>query len=520
MKFLCGGLVFTALAACQAPVIQADYLIENGQVFAGDNTPAEAFIVAIKDDKIIYVGAPRKVETAAVIDAQGHYVLPGFIDPHTHSIADLLSADSTRRQNQNYQFQGVTTVFNGNDGFGDPDIEAQAAAALDGGIGTNTAFFVGHGALRKSVMGGDGRAPTDAELTEMQSRVAQGMTDGALGLSSGLFYAPGSFSDTEEVIELAKVAAAFGGVYDSHIRDESTYNVGLLASIDEVIEIGTKANIPVNIAHIKALGVDVWGESAAIIQKVEAAQQEGINVTADQYPWRASGTRISNALIPRWVKAGTVEDYLARLSDPEQIDVIRAETAENLRKRGGAEAVLVTRGKPEWQNKTLGAIASERGENPVETALYIARNGDASIASFNMDAGDILNFMSQDWVMTSSDGSTGHPRKYASYPKKYRDYVIAQNVMPVETFFYRSSGMVADTFGLCERGYLKPGYKADIAIISPDDFAPAADFQNPALLSKGVTHLFVNGKPVIENSKANADLPGDVVRRCRGAVGE
>ena len=508
--FLCGALM---LAACK-PVLTADYLIENGDVFIGDNTPTQDFVVAIKDDEVVYVGKTTSIKADKIIDAQGLYVLPGFIDPHTHSLDELTSNNSETRLNKNYLFQGVTTVVNGNDGFGEPDIARIAAELQDAGIGTNTALFIGHGALRQSVMGGDKRAPKVAELEVMKLKIGEGMEAGALGLSTGLFYAPGNFSETEEVIELAKVAAESGGIYDSHIRDEASYNIGLEAAVGEVIEIAREANIPANIAHIKALGVDVWGKSEALINMVEAAQAEGLKITADQYPWRASGTRISNALLPRWVKAGTQSDYFARLSDPKLVDRITKETAENLRKRGGPEAVLITQKNPDWQGQTLARLAKKYELSPIEMALKIAREGDARIASFNMNADDIDSFMVQEWVMTSSDGSTGHPRKFASYPKKYRDYVINKNLMPVETFFYRSSGLVADTFGLCERGYLKLGYKADIAIIDPDEFTPKADFQNPEKLAEGVVHLFVNGKVAISKGKVGTELSGDVLKRC------
>jgi len=501
------------LTACQ-PTLQADYLITNGQVFVGDNTPSKDYVVAVKDDEIIYVGKNKTINSDHTIDAKGHYVLPGFIDPHTHSMDELTSDDPDIRQNKNYLFQGVTTVFNGNDGFGDPDILGTSETLSKTGIGTNTALFIGHGALRKSIMGGAKRAPTPAEMGKMKTSIDAGMQAGALGLSTGLFYAPGSFSETEEVIELAKVVSEHGGVYDSHIRDEASYNIGLEAAVEEVIAISRGANIPANIAHIKALGVDVWGKSETLIETIERARSEGLKITADQYPWRASGTRISNALLPRWVKAGTHEDYMQRLNDPKLRERIVLETKENLRKRGGPDAVLITQDNPDWQGQTLQQLSAKYSLSPVDMAIKIAGEGDARIASFNMNPDDIERFMVQDWVMTSSDGSTGHPRKYASYPQKYRNYIVDRNLMPVETFFYRSSGLVADTFGICERGYLKAGYKADIAIINPDGFSPKANFENPAVLADGVRHLFVNGQLTISNGQAQGVLSGQVLKQC------
>ncbi len=511
--FACLVIIF-CLTACQK-TLEADYLIKGGTVFRGDNTPGENLVVAIKADEIIYIGASSEnIEAGHVIDATGLYVLPGFIDPHTHSMGELFNEDPDLRRNVNYLTQGVTTVVNGNDGFGDPDIRALVEKVRADGIGTNTAFFLGHGALREQVMGREQRAPSEKELEEMRLQVSAAMEAGALGLSTGLFYAPGSFSDTEEIISLAKVAAEHGGVYDSHIRDEATYSIGLEAAIAEVIEIAEKADVHVNIAHIKALGVDVWGKSVPLVATIEAAQARGLSISADQYPWQASGTRISNALLPRWVKAGGQEQYMARLNDSDLLVKIKSETKENLRKRGGGDAVLITQNKNNWQNKTLTQIAEEQNLSPVEMAIEIARQGDARIASFNMNSDDIENFMAQPWVMTSSDGSTGHPRKFASYPEKYQSYVIGKSIMPVETFFYRSSGLVADNFNLCGRGYLKDDYAADILILDPQKFAPRADFQSPTELSDGVVHLFVNGKPAILEGAVQDTLSGQFVPRC------
>lgn len=511
------------LASC-ASVIQADTLIVNGTVFTGENKDGMITSVAIKDDRIIRVGSQSRVKATRIIDATGLYVMPGFIDPHTHSLSDLTSEDPVHRRNDNYLFQGVTTVVNGNDGFGQPDIGVQFAKLDTLTIGTNTALFIGHGALRQSVVGGADRAPTDAEMKTMIETVTRGMEDGALGLSTGLFYAPGSFSKTDEVIALARAASDGGGIYDSHIRDESNYSIGLLAAIEEVIQIAEGADIPANIAHIKALGTDVWGQSEAIIERIEAARNNGLSITADQYPWRASGTRISNALLPRWVKTGTDQDYKARLDNTALAEQIALDTAENLRRRGGADSILITAGLSEnfpsdWVGKTLADISDTEVIDPVSVALQIAKIGDARIASFNMNPDDMKAFMSQSWVMTSSDGSTGHPRKYASYPKKFRDYVVNEKWISTTTFVHSSTGLVADTFGLCDRGYLKTNYAADIILIDPEFFAPKADFQNPERLSEGVRFAFLNGVLAIDEGLTTGALAGRAIRRCDGNKG-
>lgn len=516
MKINLPCLLFTSLflTACQ-PQIQADYLIENGTLYVGDNTKGQNIDIAIKGEGIVFIGSrSKRVNAAITLDASGLIIAPGFIDPHTHSLADLQSDDVSRRENANYRLQGVTTVFNGNDGFGSANIAEISSRMTQKGIGTNTAFFIGHGAIRRDVMNNDKRPPTKAELGKMKTLIDTAMDAGALGLSTGLFYAPGIFSNTDEVVELAKVAAAKGGVYDSHIRDESTYNIGVEAAIEEVLEIGRRADIPVHIAHIKALGVDVWGKSVPIIASIEKTREDGLRVTADQYPWPASGTRISNALIPRHLKAGGHDKYMARLNDPQLQEQLQIDVAENLRRRGGAGAVLITDKRSQWRGKTLKEIAQINNMTPVDMAIKIARDGDAKIASFNMNEEDIKNFMRRDWVMTSSDGSQGHPRKYASYPRKYETYVRAQSIMPIETFLYKSSGLAADTFNICDRGYLKTGYKADIMIFHPGEFKAKADFQNPEVLSEGVEYLFVNGQLAVTKGKSVNVLAGRPLKRC------
>lgn len=510
--FLLAGF---ALGAC-SPVLEADIILTNGTVYIGDKSEAFVGDVAIREDIIVFAGEDSQhIKAGNRIDVTGQIIAPGFIDPHTHSLGELQSDEAPKRQNDNYRFQGVTTVFNGNDGFGKPDVAGIRQAMLENGVGTNTALFIGHGATREQVMGNENRAPTADELGAMKSLVADAMEAGALGLSTGLFYAPGSFSKTDEVIALSKVAAEYGGIYDSHIRDEATYNIGLEAAIDEVLEIGEQANIPVHIAHIKALGVDVWGKSKPIIETINTARASGQKITADQYPWPASGTRISNALLPRWVKSGSHDAYMARLADPELRSQILAETRENLRRRGGAEAVLITQNKRGWQGLTLDKIAKNEALTPAEMAIKIASQGDARIASFNMNAEDIANFMRQPWVMTSSDGSTGHPRKYASFPRKYETYVKGESLMDIGTFIYRSSGLTAQTFGLCDRGFLRQGYKADIVVFDPDSFRQVADFHIPEELSEGVTYLFVNGQAAIDKGESQPIFPGRVLKRCK-----
>jgi len=505
--------VFCGLAACgQAPTEQYDYVITGGMVHDGSGAPGRALDIAVLDGKIAYVGVAGARELSAVrrIDATGLVVAPGFIDPHTHSLDDLKSTE--RRQNANYLAQGVTTVFAGNDGAGEPDIAATFAALEQAGIGTNVALYVGHGAVRRQVMGAVDRAPKDAELAAMKDLVRQAMEQGALGLSAGLYYPPGNFAVTDEVASLAAVTAPYCGVYDSHIRDESTYTIGLVAAVEEAIEIGRKAGVPAHIAHIKALGVDVHGKSAEVIAAVEAARAEGLEVTADQYPWLASGTGIAASLVPRWAMDGGREAMLARLDDAADSVRIKAEMAENMRRRGGAASLLVVGGKEEWRGNTLDELAADWAMNPIDAAVRILREGDAGVASFNMAEIDVKAFMRQPWVMTGSDGSNGHPRKFGTFPQKYRRYVVEDPILTMEDFIHKSSGLVADTFGLEARGYLRTGYVADIVLLDPETYRSNATYEAPEQLATGVAYLFVDGKAVIDGGELMPVLAGQTLR--------
>jgi len=502
------------LAACSPPPAESperySVLIVNGTVYDGSNAAPVTANIGIAGERIVTLDAAADAAADRVIDATGLVVAPGFIDPHTHAGDDLL--DPAHNANLNYLMQGVTTVFIGNDGRGLPDLEENLALMRSQGIGSNVAFFTGHGTARTVAMGLEDRAPTDDELATMKEFVAAEMRAGALGLSTGLYYRPGSYADTGEVIELAKVAAQYGGVYDSHIRDESSYNIGLLGAIREVIEIGEAAKIPVHIAHIKALGRDVWGQSGDIIGIVSAARERGIEVTADQYPWRASGTSIGGALVPRWVMADSNDAMLERLGNPDLEDRIRSEMEANLWRRGGAESLLIT-GESEWRGLTLEDIAERTGLDPIEAAIEVVKSGDPSVASFNMQPDDMDAMAIQPWVMTGSDGSEGHPRKFATYPKAYRDLVVDKPLMSLQQFVHRSSGLVADSFGLCDRGYLKPGRIADIVILDLDSYVPVADFEHPTELSTGVVDLLVNGRQVIAGGSFNGELRGAIVNR-------
>jgi N-acyl-D-aspartate/D-glutamate deacylase len=496
------ALLTVGAAPPPAPV---DVLIRGGTVYTGADAP---FVgdVAIAGDRIRAVGRRLPLPAKRVVDARGMIVAPGFIDPHTHAGDDLASDDARTRLIPAFLMQGVTTAFIGNDGGGDPDVARILGSAATRPVGINYATYVGFGAVRQKVLGAANRPPDESELKRMRSLVAEAICRGAMGLSSGLFYAPQSFAKTDEVVALAREAGRRGGIYDTHLRDESSYTIGLAAAVDEAIAIGREARLPVNISHIKALGVDVQGQAPAIVARVEAARRAGQAVTADQYPWSASGTSLAASLVPLWAQDGGPEKLLERLDDSR----LRSGMAENLRRRGGPAALLITAGA--FNGRTLADIAKERGEEPVAAAVAVIRAGDPAVASFNQIEPDIKAFMRRPWVMTGSDASTGHPRTYGSFARKYAKYVVAERVLTLRQFIERSSTLAADTFRLDGRGRLKPGAFADVVVFDPKRYAERANYTQPALTAAGVRTVVVNGilavdRGVLTGKAAGRALP-------------
>jgi len=512
-KHLKGNRTTPAAGQSSQRISKLDILIRGGSVIDGTGSDAFKADVGIAGDRVVFVGDAAKENLPAdrVIEAESLVVAPGFIDPHTHADDDLF--DPKRGANLAFLTQGVTTVFIGNDGRSRIPLGKALQQLESQGIGTNVASFVGHGAVRQAVMGMNDAAPTPEQLEKMKLLVRQGMDDGAIGLSTGLYYAPGSYAKTEEVIELAKVAAERGGVYDTHQRDESSYTIGLLGSIEEVIRIGREARIPVHISHIKALGADVWGQSARAIEIINRARAEGVNVTANQYPYIASGTGLSASLLPRWAEAGGKQELLKRIDDPAIRPKLIAEMEQNLKRRGGANSLLIQsfRGGGADRSlvgKRLDEIARSRGKSPVETALEIIKAGNASVTSFNMTESDIENFMKQPWVMTGSDGSGGHPRKYGTYPRKIREYVLNRRVITMPRMIQASSLQVAETFKLKDRGKLSAGYFADVIVFDGKTIADRATYEKPEALAEGMKYVIVNGKIAVDDGKYTGALAG------------
>ncbi|WDE09559.1 N-acyl-D-amino-acid deacylase family protein [Thalassomonas haliotis] len=492
--------------------VSADILITGGRVYTGIGTDEQILDIAVCGEKIcgLYPSGSKVITAGKVINARGKIVSPGFIDPHTHTLEELSSQD--KNHNLNYLTQGVTTVVNGNDGAGPVDIAQTATALEENGIGTNVALLVGHGSVREQVMGRAPRFATAQELKQMSALLDKAMQAGALGLSTGLYYVPGSFANTEEVVTLAKVASQYKGIYDTHLRDESTFNIGFSAALDEAIFIAESADIHLHLAHIKALGVDVWGQSQDAIKKIEQAQASGLSISADQYPWLASGTMLHSAVMPKWAMADSQQAFFKRLNDTRLSEKLRGEIKENIRRRGGPGALLITAFKdPALVGLTLAELAKRRGTDAVTAAIALVQQGDVRVASFNMSAQDVENFMVQPWVVTSSDGTNGHPRKYASFPKKYQQYVVKKELLTLGEFINKSSSQTAKILGLENRGRLAQGYQADIIVFDAQNLTANADFSHWNKYSSGIEHVIVNGQVAIEQGEYTNKLAGKFV---------
>ncbi|MFI5230167.1 MAG: amidohydrolase family protein [Gemmatimonadales bacterium] len=498
-----------ALPASGGAQPRVDLLVRGGLVVDGSGSVPRRADVAITGDRITFVGdaAAAQLAAARTIDATGLVVAPGFIDPHTHTQGDLSSPQ--RKANLAYLMQGVTTVVTNNDGGGPIDV----GRVLDGwsrnGIGTNAAVYIGQGSVRGAVLGMSSAAPTAVQLDSMKQIVAKAMDDGAIGMSTGLYYAPGSYASTDEVIELAKIAAAKGGSYDTHLRDESSYTIGLIGAVNEAIRIGREAHLPIHISHIKALGADVWGQSDTVIALIRRANADGVVVTASQYPYDASGTSVGASLLPRWAEAGGRDSLRARIADPATRTRLVNDMTDNLRRRGGASTLLITATRDATiRGKRLDAVARARGVSPVEAAIQIVLAGDASVASFNMDERDIENFMRQPFVVTCSDGSEGHPRKYGTFPKLFHEYVFQKHLLSLPRAVERSSGQTARILRLDHRGLLAPGYFADVIVFDSAAYVDRATYEQPTLLATGMRYIVVNGAVAVDDGRYTGALAG------------
>lgn len=486
----------------QAQPLAFDVLIQNGRVMDGTGNPWLRADVGIRGDRIAAVGRLTGARATTVIDAGNRLVTPGFIDVHSHAAEGLTRP--ALRQGQPIIAQGVTTIVANPDGGGPVDLSAQAARLQSEGTGPNVALLIGHGSVRREVLGMEKRAPTAEELERMRALVRRGMAAGAFGLSSGLFYTPGSFSTTEEVIALARAAGEAGGLYTSHIRDEGNYSIGMIAAVQEVIRISEEAGVIGIVSHMKALGPDNWGLATAATMRIEEARGRGIQVFADQYPYEASSTNLRAALVP-----GGVE-------------VTEAVVRENLKRRGGPDAIVLAFYKPDpsLEGKSLRQIADARRASPEETAMELISRGSASIVSFNMSESDIRHIMTRPYTMASSDGGLvaptegkPHPRDYGAFARRLAVYVRERQVVGLEFAIRSMTSLPASVFGMADRGVIREGAAADLAIFDLARIKDVATYTDPHHLADGMSVVIVNGVVVLKDGKFTEALPGKVLKR-------
>jgi len=513
------------LAACLSVAAQSpqhlDVLFTHARLLDGSGNPWRYADVGIAGDRIAFVGDAARAGAAAAqtIDLEGvEYLAPGFIDLHTHTARGLSSADM--RQNLNYLLQGVTTVATGNDGESPWPIGARLAAWARGGIGTNAALYVGFGTVRARAMGWGDRAPTPVELAQEEAMVRQGMCEGAIGLSTGLFYTPQSFSKTDEVIALAKVAAGFGGFYDTHLRDEDSYTVGLKGAVAEAIEIGQAAHIEVQISHIKALGRDVWGQAPAVIQMIEKARAQGVDVVANQYPYTASVTSFEAAVVPNWAENGGRPALLRNIAAPASRARLLREIPALIHKRGGPASLMLIgyAHDPSLEGKTLAQLAAAWRLSPAAAVLRVVRGGETQVISHNMTQSDVRAFMRQDWVATASDGESAlpgmltHPRSFGTFVEKIERYVQREHLITLPSAIRAATSLPAAIAGLRDRGVIRPGAYADIVVFNLARLHTPATYLHPSEYAQGFDDILVNGQFAVRHGQPTHILAGRVLR--------
>ena len=501
LLLLCGGLF--------AQQRNVDVLIKNAYVFNGDGKDSVLTNIGITADRITYIGK-EEVVAKEVIDAKGKYLAPGFIDAHTH--ADRWIEDRKRNEMLPWLYQGVTTVFAGNDGFGPYKIGAKTKEFEEIGMGTNFAFFVGFGPVRQAVLANNNIGPTKEQLAQMKKMVADGMQEGAIGFSTGLIYLPQMYSKTDEITTLYKEAAKFNAVYDTHMRSEGDK---VEESVNEVLTIGEQTGLPLHISHIKISGEANWGKSSEIINKVNKARAKGINVTANQYPFIASMTSLKATLIPAWAQEGGSKRTLERFNNPTDLERIKTVLAK--RSNDGYKRIIImskSKKLAQLTGKSVFDIAQMWGKTNEDAAIDIFKlDIGVSCINFSMNEDDVVNFMKQPWVMTGSDGGGLHPRTYSTFTRIIEEYVQKRKLMPLSWAIHRATGLTATTFGIKDRGFIKEGYFADLIVFNPENIKANSTFIEPEQYSEGMEYVFVNGVKVIDNGKKTGKLAGKIIKK-------
>ena len=502
-----------------------DLLLKNGRIVDGSGSPWYRGDLGVSGDTIVRIAANITEPAKRTIDLNGQVIAPGFIDIHTHArrgIFDVPTAD-------NYVRQGVTTLIEGPDGSS-PIPLAPFFARLEAlPRSVNLASFIGQGSVRSAVIGDVNRKPTAEELDKMRALVKQGMEDGALGLSSGLFYVPGTFTPTDEVVELARVAGRFGGIYISHMRDEASRVVD---SVKETIAIGERGGLPTQVTHHKIIGKKNWGQSATTLRLIDEARARGVDATIDQYPYTASSTSIASALLPAWALEGGRDAVLQRLKDPTTRARIKAETIRLIREeRGGGDPKNVVLASCSWDASLAGKNLTDVTRlrklaptipNAAEATLWLVEQGGCQGIFHAISEADLRRILRHPATMIGSDGeipifgrASPHPRSYGTFARVLGVYVREQQIITLEEAVRKMTSFPAQRLGLGDRGLLRPGMKADVAIFDPGQVRDRATFEKPHQYAEGFSYVIVNGQIVFEAGAMTAARPGKVLYRQR-----
>ncbi len=511
-------LLVSLLAEAQTPLY--DLIIRGGRIVDGTGNPWFRADLALRGETIAAIGQLGQATAQRVIEAKDLIVAPGFIDIHSHARRNIFEVPSA----ENYVRQGVTTVIEGNDGSSPLPLKPFFDRLTQTRIAINFGSFVGQGTIRERVIGNVDRKATLEEIEKMKEQVRLAMEQGAFGLSTGLFYVPGNYTPTEEVIELARVAGQMGGIHISHMRDEAA---GVLKSVAETIEIGERGRLPTQVTHHKIIGASNWGRSVETLKIIAQARARGVDVTIDQYPYTASSTGLI-ALFPQWAQEGGREDILKRLNDPPTRARIKAAIIENIKfNRGGGDPKNIFIARCEWdhslEGKNLAEIARERRgsaatEDAAETAIEIIARGGAGAIFHAINEEDVVRIMKDPLTMIASDGGVEvfkrgapHPRSYGTFARVLGVYVREKRLLSLEEAVRKMSALPAQRLGIYDRGLLRPGMKADIVIFDAERVRDLATFASPHQYAEGFSYVLVNGTLVLEGGQMTGARPGQVL---------